>query len=81
MERCRGYYLSLANSRDYNQNLERNTCFLSRNSLILQALEEVTEEDLARCEAYNIKNRMLSDAPQWMTKWISILLKYMESEA
>ena len=77
MERCRGFYLSLANSRKYNQILDKSTCFLSRNSLILQALQDVTEEDIKRCNDYNIKERMLEDSPQWIIKWTSNLLKFM----
>ena len=49
MEKCRGFYLELANSRKYSQILDKSTCFLSRNSLILKGLEKVNDEDIKRC--------------------------------
>jgi hypothetical protein len=63
MMRCRGNYLELANNRTYSMLVDKNTCFLARNSLILQALEPVTKDDLDLCAEYNIKGRMLDDSP------------------
>ena len=72
--------MELANSRTFSQLVDKNTCFLSRNSLILQALETVTESDIKLCSDFNIKERMLADSPSWIKKWTANLLKYIEAE-
>lgn len=84
MEKCRGYYLQLANSKIYNSLIDKYNCFHSRSSFILKSSEESTEEEFAidkqLCAKHNIKGRMIGDAPIWIVKWIACLLRYMEEE-
>jgi len=85
---CRGSFLSLADGKAYQQVIVSHHNFLHRNAILLRAgLEPVAEEDLARLKEFGYKSSILGPSgsnayklPDWMLKWISLTLKYIEVE-
>ena len=81
MANCRGYYLSLASPKTLSDSVEKHTCFLVRNSLLLKALSPMSQKDEEICNKYNVKGKMLKKLPEWMMKWIANILRQIDLEA
>ncbi|KRX01790.1 hypothetical protein PPERSA_00163 [Pseudocohnilembus persalinus] len=81
--KCRGKYLYLANSnnKEFNFFLEQHNCFLKRNSDLLRACsEEFGEEDAQILEAFNLRENVLKNCPDWLKKWMSVVLQTVQEE-
>lgn len=67
--------------KEYNYILEKQHCFLKRNSDLLRSGNEpLTESDLQLLEKYNMKANVKSGCESWLLKWISIVLRTVDQE-
>lgn len=60
--------------------MDKNCCFLSRNSQVLSSLAPLTEFDEAVCAKYNVGAKMLSGVPGWLKKWTADILHSIEEQ-
>lgn len=67
--------------KDFNYILEKQNCFLKRNSDLLRSGNEpLTESDLSILLKYNIKANVKTGCEPWLLKWISIVLHTVDQE-
>lgn len=84
-ERCRGSFLSLADGSAYNDVMNTHHNFLHRNAILLKScVEPVSAEDRNRLARFGFKSSLLGfrggDLPDWVLKWLSYTLQYIEEE-
>jgi hypothetical protein len=60
--------------------MDNKNCFFTRNSAIIKADHEPTEEQYQMLQKYNIKKGFLQDSPEWLVNWIASVLKFIEEE-
>lgn len=54
-------------SKESNNIMDREHCFLRRNACLLNACRDNTmDEDQTLCDLYNIKSSVLADSPVWL---------------
>ena len=79
--KCRGKYLELIKTKESNTFIEQVHSFLERNNIILKACREVlVEKDFLIFEKFNLRERVLENMPDWLKKWLSLTLEFVENE-
>ena len=78
---CRGKYLHFSKNQESLRYLNIQHCFLHRNYLLLRSTyEEFEEKDREFLYKYNIKEAILSSCPNWLKKWMALIVKLIEEE-
>mmetsp|Transcript_13251 Transcript_13251/g.11336 ORF Transcript_13251/g.11336 Transcript_13251/m.11336 type:complete len:238 (-) Transcript_13251:1458-2171(-) len=77
---CKIHYLNLVTSKHQNSFLEKSLCFLMRNQLIYECFEELNEKDYELFDKYSFRGCILEDCPDWLKKWIALILAFIREE-
>lgn len=87
-ESCRGSFLHFAHSSAFQDVMSKKHNFLNRTALLLRACQEGFNEEDKRClEVHGIKSFALQFStdpaqlvPEWLMKWTSLILEFIEFE-
>ena len=80
-QNCRIHYLGLVTSRNQNSYLEKYLPFIKLNYwLCVECLKDLTQEEEVLLDEYGFKGAIFEDCPQWLIKWIALILKFIREE-
>lgn len=79
---CKGRYLNLANDKKNLGIMKNDHTFLDRNYIIFKAISQMTltQADVERLERNGLRESALSQAPEWLKVWASLICEYLEYE-